>query len=69
MASLDWKCALATAVATVLVYIVLVYITESANRPYQVEPVWYKSMEFLMLVSVVAAVNLNNNFGMADCRA
>ena len=67
MVSLEWKCALGNAVATVLVYIVLVSMLGASNRTYQSEAEWHKSLEFLMLVAAVVAYNLNANFFMSSC--
>jgi len=70
MVALDWKCAIGTAVATVLIYIVLVYVLGAENRPwkYTTESEKWTSMEVLMLASVFLAFNLNINV-MGDCRA
>ena len=67
MVSLEWKCALGNAVATVLVYVVLVSMLGASNRPYQQEQEWWKSLEFLMLASAVVAYNVNANFFMTNC--
>lgn len=62
--SIDVKCAITTAILSVLVYLLLVNLL---SRPWgedvgkemnQTE--WFKSMEVIMLVAVFLAFNLNN---------
>ncbi len=63
--SIDVKCAITTAILSVLVYLLLVNLlsrvmTEGGVGKEMNETEWYKSMEVLMLVAVFLAFNLNN---------
>ena len=63
--SIDVKCAVTTAILSVLVYLLLVnllsrVVTEGGVGKEMNDTEWYKSMEVLMLVSVFIAFNLNN---------
>lgn len=69
--SIDVKCAVTTAILSVLVYLLLVNLLpklwtqsqEGNNQDFGKsidETEWYKSMETLMLVAVFFAFNLNN---------
>ena len=64
--SIDVKCAITTAILSVLVYLLLVNLlsrvmTEDKKVGDVMENTeWYKSMEVLMLVAVFLAFNLNN---------
>lgn len=62
--SIDVKCAITTAILSVLIYLLLVNLLsrtwgdEVGKEMNQTE--WFKSMEIIMLVSVFIAFNLNN---------
>lgn len=63
--SIDVKCAITTAILSVLVYLLLVNLLsrvwsedEVGKEMNQTE--WFKSMEVVMLVAVFIAFNLNN---------
>lgn len=63
--SIDVKCAITTAILSVLVYLLLVNLLcrvwgegEVGKEMNQTE--WFKSMEVIMLVAVFIAFNLNN---------
>lgn len=63
--SIDVKCAITTAILSVLVYLLLVNLLsrvwgegEVGKEMNQTE--WFKSMEVIMLVAVLIAFNLNN---------
>ena len=63
--SIDVKCAITTAILSVLVYLLLVNLLsrvmpEGGVGKEMNETEWYKSMEVLMLVAVFLAFNLNN---------
>ncbi len=64
--SIDVKCAVTTAILSVLVYLLLVNLlsrvwTEGSGVGKEMnETEWFKSMEVLMLVAVFIAFNLNN---------
>jgi len=63
--SIDVKCAITTAILSVLVYLLLVNLlsrvwTEDGVGKEMNETEWFKSMEVLMLVAVFLAFNLNN---------
>lgn len=63
--SIDVKCAITTAILSVLVYLLLVNLlsrvwTEGGVGREMNETEWFKSMEVLMLVAVFLAFNLNN---------
>lgn len=63
--SIDVKCAVTTAILSVLVYLLLVNIlsrvwTEGGVGKEMNETEWYQSMEVVMLVAVFIAFNLNN---------
>jgi hypothetical protein len=68
--SIDVKCAITTAILSVLIYLLLVNLLQRGEGSSQSgggvagapmnETEWYKSMEVLMLVSVFFAFNLNN---------
>jgi hypothetical protein len=63
--SIDVKCAVTTAILSVLVYLLLVNLlsrvwTEGTVGKEMNETEWFKSMEIIMLVSVFIAFNLNN---------
>jgi hypothetical protein len=63
--SIDVKCAITTAILSVLVYLLLVNLlsrvwTEGNVGKEMNETEWFKSMEVLMLVAVFLAFNLNN---------
>lgn len=65
--SIDIKCAITTAILSVLVYLLLVNLMQRSMSSNDAESVgkemnntdWYKSMEVIMLVSVFIAFNLN----------
>lgn len=62
--SIDVKCAITTAILSVLVYLLLVNLlsrvwTEGVGKEMN-ETEWFKSMEVIMLVAVFLAFNLNN---------
>lgn len=63
--SIDVKCAITTAILSVLVYLLLVNLlsrvwTEGGVGREMNDTEWFKSMEVLMLVAVFLAFNLNN---------
>ena len=63
--SIDVKCAVTTAILSVLVYLLLVNLlsrvwTEGGVGREMNDTEWFKSMEVLMLVAVFLAFNLNN---------
>ncbi len=63
--SIDVKCAVTTAILSVLVYLLLVNLlsrvwVEGGVGKEMNETEWFKSMEVLMLVAVFLAFNLNN---------
>lgn len=64
--SIDVKCAITTAILSVLVYLLLVNLlsrvwTEgNVGKEMNEGTEWFKSMEVLMLVAVFLAFNLNN---------
>jgi hypothetical protein len=63
--SIDVKCSVTTAILSVLVYLLLVNLlsrssTSSVGQSMDNSSEWYKSMEFVMLVSVFLAFNFNN---------
>ena len=63
--SIDVKCAVTTAILSVLVYLLLVNLlsrvwTEGNVGKEMNETEWFKSMEVIMLVAVFLAFNLNN---------
>ncbi len=62
---IDVKCAVTTAILSVLVYLLLVNLlsrvwTEGGVGKEMNETDWFKSMEIIMLVAVFLAFNLNN---------
>lgn len=77
--SIDLKCAITTAILSVLVYLLLVNLLSrfTGNSEFEGDSdfgkemnktQWYKSMEVLMLVSVFIAFNLNN-YLFTSCRS
>lgn len=74
--SIDVKCAVTTAILSVLVYLLLCNLlgrvmdeSEASGVGKEMDNTeWYKSMEVLMLVSVFLAVNLNN-FLFSSCKS
>lgn len=63
--SIDIKCAITTAILSVLVYLLLVDLLSRLWKQGDVgkemnQTEWFKSMEVLMLVAVFLAFNLNN---------
>jgi hypothetical protein len=64
--SLEWKCAITTAIVSVLVYLLLHFVVTSAkveNVGMSIGAdgaVWFKSMEVMMLLSVFVGVYANN---------
>jgi hypothetical protein len=62
--SIGIKCAITTAILSVLVYLLLVNVLERAWGPSVGEEMnkteWFKSLEVLMLVSVFIAFYINN---------
>ncbi len=64
--SIDVKCAVTTAILSVLVYLLLVNLLSKSWGPEVGKGMneqgveWYKSMEVLMLVGVFLAFNFNN---------
>ena len=69
--SIDVKCAITTAILSVLVYLLLINIFARADPKVGKEineTEWYKSMEVIMLISVFLAYNINN-FLFNSCRA
>jgi hypothetical protein len=65
--SIDVKCAITTAILSVLIYLLLVNLLQRSMGEGDVsvgkemnQTEWYKSMEVLMLVAVFFAFNLNN---------
>lgn len=71
--SIDVKCAVTTAILSVLVYLLLVNIlsrvwTEGRVGKEMNETEWYQSMEVLMLVAVFIASNLNNRL-FTSCKS
>ena len=64
--SIDVKCAVTTAILSVLVYLLLVnllsrvWASSGGVGKEMNETEWFKSMEVLMLVAVFIAFNLNN---------
>ena len=58
--SFDWKCALTNAILTVLVYLLFVRLLGADSGKNMGESVqWYKSLEYMLLVSTFVAYNLN----------
>lgn len=71
--SIDVKCAVTTAILSVLVYLLLVNLLSRVWSEYEVgkemnETEWFKSMEVLMLVAVFIACNLNN-YLFSSCKS
>ena len=77
--SIDLKCAITTAILSVLVYILLVelltkFVTSSDTGKTFGKPMddekqpWYGSMEFMMVVAVFLSVNLNN-YLFSSCKS
>lgn len=66
--SLDVKCSITTAILSVLVYLLLVNLMRRNSNLSQGlgeemnDANWYKSMEFMMLISVFIGYNLNYYF-------
>lgn len=71
--SIDVKCAVTTAILSVLVYLLLVnllsrvWVDGSVGKEMN-ETDWFKSMEVVMLVAVFIAFNLNN-YLFTSCKA
>jgi len=61
--TLDWKCAITTAILTVLIYILMTSVLSKSlgedTGKTMTEANWFKSMEMLMLVSAFIAYLLN----------
>ena len=71
--SIDVKCAVTTAILSVLVYLLLITIlrktwTDVVFGKEMNESEWYTSMEILMLIAVFIAFNLNN-YLFTSCRS
>ena len=76
--SIDIKCAVTTAILSVLVYLLLESLLSRSLASTTIEfglsknsineTEWYKSMEIVLLVSVFIAFNLNNYLFM-PCRS
>lgn len=63
--SIDVKCAVTTAILSVLVYLLLVHLLQrvagdGVGKQMDEATEWYKSMEVVMLVAVFIAFNLNH---------
>lgn len=63
--SIQVKCAITTAILSVLVYLLIVNLLkrvwdEDTVGKEMDETVWYKSMEVIMLIAVFIAFNLNH---------
>ena len=57
----DFKCAFGAAIISVLIYcLIITYILPCAGGKMEYTE-WYRSMEFLMLVSVFVGYNVNQN--------
>lgn len=64
--SINVKCAITTAILSVLVYLLLIHLgvrvwSEEGNVGKEMNNTeWFKSMEIMMLLAVFLAFNLNN---------
>ena len=58
--SLDWKCGVTNAILTVLVYLLLLKLVPSGGKPMSESPVWYESLEVMLLVGALIAFNVNS---------
>ncbi len=71
--SIDIKCAVTTAILSVLVYLLLVNLlsrvwTDGNVGKEMNDTEWFKSMEIIMLFAVFIAFNLNN-YLFASCKS
>ena len=68
--SIDVKCAVTTAIISVIVYLLLVNllsrVMEEGVGKEMNDTEWYKSMEVILLVAVFLAYNINNS--LFTCR-
>lgn len=70
----DWKCSVTTAIISVLVYLLIVYVLNNTQLKANVGKEvgtggeWYSSLEYLMFLSVLIGYNLNNHVFTA-CKA
>ena len=57
----DFKCAFGAAIISVLIYCLIVtyIVTDGGGR--MEYTTWYKSLEFLMLISIFLGYNINNH--------
>jgi hypothetical protein len=60
----DWKCAITTAILSVLIYLIIVNIfgtkENKVGKSMNDEGVnWYESVEIIMLISVIIGFSLN----------
>lgn len=58
--SFDWKCGVTNAILTVLVYLLLLKLLPGSGRLMSESPVWYESLEILLLVGALVAFNVNS---------
>ena len=69
--SFDVKCSVTTAILSVLIYLLLVNLMSRAWADGVGEEMnkteWYKSMEIIMLVSVLIGYNINSHL-FTSCR-
>lgn len=69
--SIELKCSVTTAILSVLVYLLLVNLLDRVLGAGVGEEMnkteWFKSMEILMLVSVLLAYNINSQL-FASCK-
>ena len=57
--SFDWKCGVTNAILTVLVYLLLLKLLPGSGKLMNDSPVWYESLEILLLVGALVAFNVN----------
>lgn len=63
--SFDWKCGITTAILTVLIYLLFIYIGSSSDPSFGKTELqsgdWHKSCEFLLLIAAFIAYIVNQN--------